>query len=208
VSSRGRKAAKESAPAPTSVRFSWRTGAPFNEEDAALVGAELLKLARASCVADVASLNPREVFEAIYADADHPLRKMFGDFKDVEGAARRHWIQMTGTMIRSISVQIVALPGRALEPVRPMFVHAEARVKEGDGTTVRRRRVLTEDALKSDPAFISAVGFKIRAITDALAGLESLTAWGHSVPPEIAQLRDSLRHAIDSYHGAIAQAAE
>jgi hypothetical protein len=198
------KAKKKDHP---TFQYSWQTGAPFGREDAELVGRELRKLADANEVDDVRALDKRAVFEAIYSDPAHPLRRLYGDFADEAGAARRHWIDLTGKMLSSIRVQVVRLGTHEFEAPRPMFVHVEAHVRETGGSLIRRTRVLTEDALRNDPTFVSAAGLRVRAMMDSLGALEALVSWRRELVPELVELCAGLRRELDGYLAKVNKAA-
>lgn len=177
------------------LRFVRAPGAPIGDDDAVLIGNELLKIAEANKVGDLRLLDKKLVFAQIEADAKHPLRKFYN--WDVQQAARRHWIEQTGTLIRSIRVVEVAarLPGKP----QPMFVFAEVTGK--DSTETRRTHVLRSDLLNNDPAFASAIGYQIRHIRDALMQLEGLTS--SRCPDNVARLRDALRESLDDYQATL-----
>ena len=143
-------------------KFVRRAGAPFSPEDTELVGAELVKIAEQSAVDDVASLDPCEVFEEVFADKRHPLRGVYGDFSDVDGAAREHWIHVTRQMISSVSVVYVNMPKTA-KPV-PLTVYSDAPTRTAEGVLNTKRRVLSNDMLSHDPQFLASLKHKIEMV--------------------------------------------
>jgi|HubBroStandDraft_4_1064222.scaffolds.fasta_scaffold193499_3 hypothetical protein len=162
-------------------RYVRAAGAPFSDEDAPIIGRELQKIADAHQVGDLRQLDKKLVFGIVEANPRHPLRRFYN--WDVAAAARRHWLDCTAVLIRSIHVEVRV--GRMQKQVS-MFSYAEAPTNQAR-THFKRTRVLTEDLLRNDPAFSSAVGFNIRRINDALRTLENLTSC-RRVSPELRGL--------------------
>jgi hypothetical protein len=172
-------------------QFVKASGAPFSDESIQLIGRELLKIARANRVKDVRVLDKELVFAAIEADPKHPLRQFY-DW-DVKRAARKHWLAWTQKMI--LSVRIEYKVGRFTRPL-PITLSAELpRLKHGS----KRRRVLTEDALKNDPVFVSAVGFRFRDIDTKISQLEMLIGARGWAPPGMGEALKKMRATIDDY---------
>jgi hypothetical protein len=184
-------------PKPLFVRAS---GAPFSDEDAQLIGAELLKIAEANRIDDVRLLDKKIVFAVVEADPNHPLRKFY-DW-DVKKAARKHWVEWTQKLIMSVRIEYKI--GKFTRPL-PITLAAELpRLKFG----ATRRRVLTADAMMNDPIFASAVGLRLRNIDQNLAQLESLIAAHEGGPPGVERLLEAMRSAFDSYYSSLRIAAE
>lgn len=181
-------------------RFVKASGAPFSDEDIQLIGAELLKIARANRVQDVRLLDKELVFAAIEADPEHPLRRFY-DW-NVKRAARKHWLQHTHRII--LSVRIEWKVGRFTRPL-PITLSAELpRLKHG----TKRKRVLTEDAMKSDPLFASAIDFRLRDIDTKIALAETLVAVRGKAPPGVAPMLKGLRAVFDEFYALSEKAAE
>lgn len=180
-------------------------GAPFGEEDATLVGTELKKIADAHRVGDVRSLDKSTVFEAIEADPNHPLRKLY-DW-DVTKAARAQWIERTGQIIRGI--RVVSLPIRKHEKPTPMFIYVPRadrdRINDKIGTRPRSR-VLTEDLIASDPDFASALSGQIKIVRDAVNRYAHIVSMRGS-PRAYEDLSSALRRAIEEFDVATHDAA-
>lgn len=181
------------------AKFERAPGAPFADEDTPLVARELAKIASASKQhpGDVRSLDPTEVYEIVRADPTHPLRKLYGDFQDVDSAARSHWINLTKAIIRGVRVVYAQVSGP--KRIEPMFVSADVAMPTASGgKRMQRRRVMREDALRNDPIFASTVGSAIRRIEDAVRYLEHLTA--ERAPDESTNLlKRDLRDSLDSH---------
>lgn len=199
---RAKPVAKAQA-APT-VRFVRAVGAPIStDEDAAIIGTEVMRFAEANRVEDVRSVNYAAFFATIEADPQHPMRRFYE--WDLETAARKHWIDRTRVLVNSVRYYVPKL-GDASRP-EPITVYAEAPVRSDSGVAARRTHVVREDALAKDPVFMSAIGGQIRRIEDALVSLERFTS--SRVPPvPIARLRDELRAAMNRYRGTLDVAAE
>src|ERR1700730_10998218 len=86
-------------------------GAPIgSDKDAEIIGRCLQQIADEHRVDNVRSLDKKLVFGIIESDPNHPMRRFY-DW-DERNAARAHWIERTGTLIRSVRVVVVSLPGR------------------------------------------------------------------------------------------------
>jgi hypothetical protein len=182
-------------------RFVKASGAPFSDEDIQLIGAELLKIAQANRIQDVCLLSKEIVFAAVEADPDHPLRRFY-DW-DVKRAARKHWIAWTQKII--LSVRIEWKIGKYTHPV-PITLSAELpRLKHGGG----RKRVLTEDAMKSDPIFASAIDYRLRTVDSNIAQIEMLiSVRGGRAHPKVRRLLEVMREGFNEFYADSAQAAE
>lgn len=181
--------------------FTRREGAPFAAEQTDLVGSELVKMAEAAAVDDVASLDPRETFESIYSDPSHPLRVVYGDFKDVDGAAREHWVRVTRQMLNSVHVVYVDMPAKA-KPIPLVTYVPDARIRSSAGTTRGGRRVLSNDMLSHDPEFLSALKQKIHMVQNAVAGLGWIVR-SRTPPATVGLLYDKLDAALRDYSDSI-----
>lgn len=182
-------------------RFVKAPGAPFSDEDIQLIGAELLKIARAYRVEDVSLLDAKMVFAVVKADPKHPLRRFY-DW-NTKRAAEKHWVAWTRKLI--VSVRIEVKVGPFTRPI-PITLSAELpRLKHG----ARRRRILAEDVLKSDSLFASAADFRLRTIESNIAQLEMLVdVRGGRVHPKVKRLLEVIRAGFDEYRAEDAKAAE
>ena len=158
-----------------------------------IIGEELQKIADAHRVNGIGALDKHLVFEAVEADPNHPLRRFY-DW-DEGKAARKHWLEHSHRLIRSVHVVYVNVGKRP--KFSPMFVSAETKIATGE---TKRMQVVSTDALANDPIFMSAVGGQIRQIYNAVAQLEAFTS-SRGAPSEIVQLRVALREALDEYGG-------
>lgn len=184
---------------PVAVRFVAATGSPISDEKAQVYGAELLRLATVHRVSEIRSLDKRTVFAEVEQNPESPLRDYYQ--WDVNRAARAHWLEQTAKLIRSI--RTVTISAGKMQAPQPLFICAEAPVRDKDRVQYKNRHVVRDDALRSDPAFRSAVGKQIRSIQNALGQLEGFTS-GREPPAEVARLRDSIRRALDTYLASIA----
>lgn len=184
-------------------QFVAATGAPFSNKQAAIIGAELQRIAEENRVDDIRSLDKHLVFEAVERDPRHPLRQFY-NWNESE-AARAHWIERTGLLIRSVRIVTVNL-GKMSKPM-PMFLYDPNHMKRSPTERTRRGHVLTEDAMLNDPVFASAVSAQIRALELTLDRLEQTTSM-RSSPVGVAELRDEVRVAMNRYFERLATAAE
>ena len=192
---RARRLASRFVPAP---------GSPFSEEDVAVIGVELLRIAERNKVGDVRSLDKRLVLAAVEADEDHPLRRFF-EWDDAK-AARSFRLVQAATMIRSVRVLSSGVGAR--EKPMPLFLFDPDHTRRVPGEAARRSRVVSEDLLRDDPAFVSNVAHTVRQITHMLERLEHVTSLRKGVPEQVLRYRDALRAATDDYLGELASAAE
>lgn len=199
---------KAKAPAPAgaspvpemAVRYVAAVGSPFSDDDAEIIGIELLRIAKQNAVDDVRSLDDAFVYSIIENNDEHPLRKYLE--WDDEKAARKHRIQQTGVMRRSVRVINLSLGERAVPT--PMFLHVPDYARRSESVVHERKHVLTDDVLRSDPAFASACSAQIKLIRHALERLEHVTSMRPS-PVELVQLAADMRYALDSYMSGVAK---
>jgi hypothetical protein len=177
-------------------RYYRASGAPFSDEDAQIIGEALQKIAEANRIGDIRTLDKKIVFKEVERDPKHPLRKFY-DW-DVRSAARKHWIDHTALIIRSIRVEIRV--GRNF-PAKRIQVYESAEVPRLDHQP-QRKRVLIDDVLTNDPIFADAIGRRIRRIDTEIQGLETLTSCRKTSAP-IARFLESIRSAMDAYLGEI-----
>lgn len=195
---------REPPPQPTMAkRFVAATGAPLSDAEAEIYGPVLEQIARDNNVENVGSLDKHLVYETVEADDTSPLRSFVFNSDD-DAAARSYRVDRCALLIRSIRIVSVSIGARS-KP-QPMFIYDPDHSKRRSGTHERRGHVLTEDARKNDPTFVSAVGWQIRQISEAVARLELLTNARPS-PLEIVKLRDSMRKALKVYFDSVAQEA-
>lgn len=200
------KRPKKRTPAkmPSNVRrFERRAAAPFKEVDTDLVGTELMKLAAEFGVDEIDSLDPEQTYERIRSDPKHPLRRFY-DFDDVEKAARAHWIDFTKRLLNSVSYITVDMK-KTDDPI-PLFVYGVAPIRKDDGTSsIAKRRMVSNQMLKNDAAFISSVGEKIRIVRAAVSGLEWVIRTKKSAVPLVAELHEKLERALTEYDDALVE---
>ena len=175
-------------------------GLPWlSDELVQLAGRELKKIAQKNKINNVRHLRAADVFAIIEADPNHPLRALY-DW-DLQKAARSHWIDQTRKIIAGLRYVTVSLPDRG--QIDPVFYSAEAPVKAEGKEATERTYVLRSDVLEQDPIFMSALGSKLRRLSDVLREIEHLAA-ARSVPDEVDTLLGELREAWDNYAKKIA----
>jgi hypothetical protein len=183
----------------TKPRFIKASGAPFSDEDIQLIGAELLKIAEANRIRDVRLLDKKIVFAAIEVDPNHPLRRFY-DW-DIKKAARKHWVEWTHKLIMSVRIEWAI--GKFTRPL-PITLSADVpRLQYG----ATRKRVLTQDALLSNPIFASAVGIRLRSLDQQLAQLEALVAEYKGARLGVEPLLKGLRDQFEAHYSTL-KAAE
>lgn len=183
----------------TKPKFVKASGVPFSDEDIQLIGVELLKIAEANRVRDVHLLDKKIVFAAVEADPNHPLRQFY-DW-DVKKAARKHWVEWTHKLIMAVRVEWTI--GKFTHPL-PITLSADVpRLQYG----ATRKRVLTQDALLSNPVMASAVGIRLRGIDQQLSQLEALIAAYGGTPLGVESLLKGLRDQFEAYYSSL-KAAE
>ena len=190
---------RQAATTSVAARYVRATGAPISDEDAQVIGTCLAALAEQNRVSDVRSLSKSTVLAAVEADPDHPMRPYY-EWDDAI-AARKHRLEHTSVLIRSIRIQAVSVG--PLPQLKPMFVSAEVPQLKGP---VARRYVLTDDATRSDPVFASAIAQHMKRIIDSLASLELLTR--DRSTPALRSFCDSMRSAVDDYRTAMTPAQQ
>src|SRR5208337_1155149 len=116
------KKTAEKLKTPTRAAYMARSGAPFSNEDAQIIGPELMKIAVEQRVADVRMLDKQVVLQAVEANAHHPLRRFFT--WDEADAAHGFRLEEARTLIKGVVIVYANLPAR--ENIRPMFVSASA----------------------------------------------------------------------------------
>lgn len=181
-------------------RYVRAPAAPFSDDDAQIIGRELHKIARAHAINDLGQLDKKLVFGIVESDSKHPLRRFY-DW-DESNAARKHWIEHTATLIRSVRIVGVGASPKEIN----LFTYAEVSSNVDGRTRTKRTRVLTEDLLQDDPAFASALGFHIRNIGHAAKKLEDLVSC-RKTPIAIRRLCGGLREALDGYAASLSDAA-
>jgi len=178
-------------------------GSTISDEDAAVIGPALEDIASRNAVDNIRSLDKHLVLETVEGDPKHPLRKFYNWNKSE--AARAHWLQRTGDLIRSIRIVQVQM-GRRQAPT-PVFLHVPDHSRRARDEPRRRSSVLVQDVLANDPVYASALSAQIRIIIQALERLEHVTSL-RATAPEVVRLRDSIRAAITEYHAEMQIAAE
>jgi hypothetical protein len=179
------------------MRFARASGAPISDDDAQIIGVELMKIAEANKIGDVRQLTKHVIWAALKDDPTHPLWD-FCPKRDVASAAEAFWLSWSGKLINY--VRVIVIQGK-VPTFKPMFIFTET---SGVQTrTSRRAHVLREDALVHGPEFASAFGFQVRAVINATERM----AWclGDREPPEnIAILYADLRAALERYQVSLA----
>lgn len=183
-------------------RFNFQAvrGSPFSNEDAEVIGPELLKIAEQNRVDDVRSLDSKLVYAAVEADPDHPLRR-FVWFEDDDAAARAGRLARVGLLIRS--VRIIYLTIRKREQPAPMFLYdpKHGTRPKSDVEPARRSHVLIDDALKDDPAFVSTLNGQIQLIRNAFKRLDHIANL-RSVPVHVKAFLVAQRKAFKELDAA------
>lgn len=187
-----------SPPVKMAPRFVRAPGAALTNAQAQLVGEEFFKIAQANAVDDVRALDKKILWETLEAQGirdnpNHPLRAVYD--LNVEAAAKKHWIDHTGKLMRSIRYEVVRGGICHLEPVWIVATIPPGATRHQP----QRAHVLREDLLSSDPMFVSALGRNIRGIQSALMQLEVLTNARPNPPEDIADLVRALREVMTSY---------
>jgi hypothetical protein len=167
-------------------------------EEAKIVGTELLKMVEFHKVEGVRSLDPEAVLKEVHENPRHPLRFLYGDFKDVDGAAWAHWVTttrqiLTGLRYVRVSVNMPTSCGQ------PVFVAAKAPTLRGQDIVYRNQRVLRKDALKHDPSYSSLLSRTVKQIRDALVSLEQIVS-DRQAPEKETILARELREAFENYY--------
>ena len=169
----------------------------ITEEQAPLVYTELLKIAEKYKVDNVRALDPKLVFDEVEKDPDHPLRACNYDWND-KSAARKQRIDHTAKLMRAIRYETVVGNLKRFDPVWIYVTIPPGATRQQP----QRARVLREDVLRSDPSFVSALGYQIRQVKDALARLEHLVTSRES-PESIVGLVESMRAVMADYDVSI-----
>ena len=189
------------------VRYVAAPGANFGDDRATLYGRELERIARENAVNGVASLDKRLVYEAVQADPDSPLREFVFDRSDAE-AADAYRLQRCALLIRSIRIVAVTLGPRSRPMPQFVAVDESVRRRVGDGVKRECSRVLTLDAMRSEPLFAGAVSVKLRVANQAVMQLERFVERRPASDP-VRRLAVGLRAVFDDYfealHGAAAE---
>lgn len=189
-----------------SVKFCAAPGAPFNSDEAdAVIGPALVQLAEDLKVGDVRALNKMQVFTAVRDDPKHVLRPYVYTC-DEKDAARKHYIEQAGILLRSIRITTVDV-GEI--HAQSLFVPSSEVMQHhhGGGYTRRPSRVLRSDALKYDEQYMSVLGGAIRRFFSAFEWVERWTS-EREPPADVRRLITDVRSAIDSYKAEIKEAAE
>lgn len=182
-------AAKKKAPV-----LAKRFVVPFLPEDKGqMVGEELEKIARANKINNIHHLDREMVVQVIEKNPKHRLRSIYEN--DPLKARRKHWLEFTAKLISGVRIITVNIGKK--QHFEPMFVSAQAPVKQQGSRALRRSHVFRPDALAQDPIFLSAIGSKLRRLVGVLKELEHLTAARPS-PPDVQQLLLDIRTSVDS----------
>jgi hypothetical protein len=179
------------------MRFARASGAPISDDDAQVIGLELMKIAEANKIGDVRQLTKHLIWAALKADPAHPLWE-FCPKRDTASAAEAFWLAWSGKLINY--VRVIVIQGK-IPTYKPLFVYTETSGVQA--RTSRRAHVLREDALSHGPEFASAFGFQVRAIINSVDRI----SWciGDREPPEnIAILHAELRAALERYQESLA----
>lgn len=178
------------------MRFARASGAPISDDDAQVIGMELMKIAEANKIGDVRQLTKKIIYAELKANPNHPLWQ-FCPRRDTASAAEQYWTDWCGKIINY--VRVIVIQGK-IPTYKPLFIFTET-----SGTqprTTRRAHVLRQDALDHGPEFASAFGFQVRAIINAVDRI-SWCIGGREPPENIAILHAELRAALERYQESL-----
>jgi hypothetical protein len=194
----------KAAPAPVLARrFVRAPGAiGITDEDAPVIGRELDRIAEMHKIGSARALDPRLVWDAVKRDKASVLRKFYN--WNPREAAEAHWLDRTRQIMRSVRLVEVDLGSRERH-VAP-WEYAEVSVVTPKGVATRRTHVDRRDLLRNDPAFMSALGFHLKRITDSLAKYEDLVSSRDS-PSRYVQVARGLRTVMDDFYAELDQEA-
>jgi hypothetical protein len=176
-------------------------GSPFSDDDAAVIGAELARIAEANKVEDLRSLDKHLVFEAVEADPNHPLRRFF-DWDDAS-AARKQRISIAATLIRSVRIVSVVM-GKRSAPTPAFFYAPDLATRQP--APGPRAHVAVGDLMRNDPAFMSALSSQVKQVRYSVERLEHLTK-SRKAPDSVVELVAEFKESLDRYFGSISQDA-
>lgn len=180
------------------ARFVRAPGADITDEQAAIVGPELLKIALENKVDDVLMLDKKLVYSYLQKNPDHILWTAGNYERDPHKAAEKHWLDHTGKLLRSIRYERFEGKVRVLEPVWIVANVPPGKVHQQP----RRGHVLRQDVLSKDPIFVSALGAMIRQARHVVGQLEGLTA-SRETPGNLLQLVRGLREVLMTYEASL-----
>jgi hypothetical protein len=176
-------------------RLAKRFIVPFLSESLGqLAGEELEKIAIANKINNIQHLNKEMVLDEVLKNPKHRLRAA-GYIWDVKKAARRNWLDHTQKLISGVRSFTVNISKKKI--FEPMFVSAQAPVRQQGSQALRQSHIFRPDMLASDPIFLSALGSKLRRFVGVLKELEHLTA-SRPAPPDVAQLLLDVRTSVDN----------
>lgn len=176
-------------------RFVAAKSSPFTDDDAAVIGACLQRIAEANAVDGIRSLDQDLVLQEYEAGRAPELEPYLE--QDQDEAQRQFWRTQIGQMIRSIRVTVLNVQLSRRPDPRPQFVTVKQR--RGLAAAPIRSRVITEDAMAHDPVFASAFGMQVRIVSNAVRKLSRLVAMKKRAPPHMKALPADLQAVLDEY---------
>lgn len=171
----------------------------ITDEDAPIIGQELDRLAEIHRIGSSRALDPRIVWDDVKRDKTSVLRKYYNWNKDQ--AAEAHWLDRTRQIMRSVRVVEVEVGSPRERRVAP-WEYAEVSVQTPKGVMTRRTHVDRRDLLRNDPAFMSALGFHLKRITDSLTKFEDLVSSRDS-PGRYVTVAQGLRTVLDDFYAVL-----
>jgi hypothetical protein len=200
-----RRAPRAARPQPPVLarRFVRAPGAVgITDQDAPVIGRELDRIAELHKIGASRALDPRLVWEEVRRDKASVLRRFYNWNKDQ--AAEAHWLDRTRQIMRSVRIVEVEIGSRERH-VSP-WEYAEVSVQTPKGVATRRTHVDRRDLLRNDPAFMSALGFHLKRMTDSLAKYEDLVS-SRGCPERYVRVAQGLRTVMDDFYAELDQDA-
>ncbi len=189
-----KRSSRKKAPK-VSFRYTAAKNSGFTDEDAAIIGGVLERIATENAVDGIRSLDKDLVLDEYESGTCPELTPYLEQDKDE--AQRQYWRSQIGTMIRSIRVATVSVELGSRAAPRPQFVTCKNR--RGHGVAPVRSRVMTDDVMASDPLFASAYSLQVKIVSNAVKKLEHLVAMKQNSPAHMKALPEGLRATLDSY---------
>lgn len=176
-------------------RFTAVKNSPYSDDDAAVIGSCLQRIAEDNAIDGIRSLDKDLVLEQ-YEEGNAPELSPYLEQNKTK-AQREYWLIQIGAMIRSIRVMTASVKRSPLPHPRPQFLPVKERRGHASGPI--RSRVITEDVLAHDPLFASAFGLQVRIVDNALKRLEHLVEMQPNAPAHMLTLPSALRTVLDDY---------
>lgn len=185
-----------------SITFGASPDSDLTEEEARdVVGPSLLEIAEKHKVGDIRALSKQLVYDEVKeAGESHALYSHIFHVS-VKQAAEAYFLQRCYVLIKSIVIVPLTLKKshreRAFVPASEVLQHAN-----GGGYARKPAHVLRDDALRSDPEYMSVLGGGIRRFITSFVWVENWCS-KREQSPEVAELIASVRGAIDAYKVSI-----